>query len=124
MFRFSTHLLDDLFQFGGHFGKRMTAEGHRAVGLFADGEVDLAEAGVFVRVIVAKMRAPAFFAFDSAASDRFGDDEEIVEIEGGVPAGVVFAMASDADFASAFAKFFNLAKCSLHLVFFADDADE
>ena len=55
--------------------------------------------GVLVRKIVTEMPAPAFFAFEGRTRDGFGNGEQVIQVERGVPAGIVFAMAGDGDLA-------------------------
>jgi hypothetical protein len=60
----SFHLLDDLLQLPRHLRDRQPPHFHRAVGLFAQGDVDLAERRVLIRVVVAELRAAAFLSLE------------------------------------------------------------
>ena len=98
---FSFHLLDDLFQFFRHSGIGLAAQLHRAVRAFADDDVHLAGCGILVRKILAEMAAAAFLAVDGRARDGLGNREQMLQIDRGVPAGIVFAVAVDGDLVAA-----------------------
>ena len=57
-----------------------------------------AAAGILVREILAEMAAAAFLAVQSRNGDGLGNREQMFQINGRVPAGVVFAMALHGDF--------------------------
>ena len=52
---------------------------------------------VFLGIIVAKLRAATFFSFQRRARDRFGNGQQIFQVERGVPAGIEIAITGDAD---------------------------
>ncbi len=51
---------------------------------------------VLLRIVVAEVRAAAFLALERRAGDDLGNRQQIVQIEGRVPAGVVLAIPGDA----------------------------
>ena len=64
-------------------------------------DVERAELRDLVRVVVAEVAAAALLALDRRARDRLGHGQQVVQIERRVPAGVVLAVAGDADAAAA-----------------------
>ena len=48
-------------------------------------------------IVLAEVSAAALLALDGAARDRLGDRQQVVQVQRRVPAGVVFAVAADAD---------------------------
>ncbi len=70
------------------------------------------------------MAAAALAALDGAAGDGLGDGEQVLEIERGVPAGVVFAVAIDGDFRRRLLELLNLLQRAGHFILAAHDADE
>ena len=67
------------------------------------GDVERRELVALVREVLAEVAAAALLALDRRARDRLRDVEQVAQIEAGVPAGVVFAMAVDADLRRALA---------------------
>src|SRR5262245_50335571 len=94
-------LLDDLLELSRHRRNRLARELHRAVCAFPNDEVERAELGRLLRVVLAEVGAAAFLALDGDGRDGLGDGQEIRQIDTGVPAVVVLAVAGDADFRSA-----------------------
>ncbi len=82
-----SHFLDNLFQLFRHFRKRFASYPHLAVSFF-DREIEFCEFRIFVRIIVAEMSAAAFFAFEGGKRDRFGNGQQVVQIERRMPAGI------------------------------------
>src|SRR5947209_10055096 len=70
------------------------------------------------------MPPAAFAPLDRGASDRLRYEQEVWEIERGMPAGVVFAMAADAHPARSVAQRLESRERALHFRFVSDDADE
>ena len=60
-----------------------------------------AHLSLFLGIVVAEMGAAAFLAVDGGAGDDLRDGQQVVQIERGVPAVVVFAIAGDAGFGGA-----------------------
>src|SRR5262249_41674600 len=89
----SSLLLDDLFKLSRQVRNLLAHHLHRAVPAAADNDVQFTKTFDFVRIVLAKMAAAALFSFDRSASDRFGNRQEIGQIQGGVPTGVVFTIA-------------------------------
>ena len=87
------HLLDDLFQFLRHARNRLAAQLHRAIRALLDDDVSPSRPRRFIREIFAEVAAAAFLAVERGAGDGLGDGEEMLEIERGVPAGIIFAVA-------------------------------
>ena len=66
----------------------------------ADDHVDLGEApALLLGIVVAELAAAALLAQQAGPGDRLGDGQQVVQVEGGVPAGVVLAVADRADLA-------------------------
>ena len=55
--------------------------------------VQLAEPRILVRIVVAEVPAPALLASEGGEGDGFGNRQQVVQVEGRVPARVVFAVA-------------------------------
>src|SRR5205814_2199417 len=85
-------LLDDLLEVGGDWGKGLADEVHLAAGVLAEDDVELGVVVGLIGVDVAELGTPGFFAFDGGSCGGFGDGEEVAEVDGGVPAGVVLAV--------------------------------
>ena len=49
------------------------------------------------RIVLAELRAAAFLSFQSRERHRFGNGQQILQIERGVPAGIEFAISRHAD---------------------------
>ena len=75
-------------------------------------------------MVVPEMAAAALATLDRRARDRLRHGEQVVEIEGGVPAGVVLAMSADADAARERAQPRQTFERPLHLRLGAHDADQ
>src|SRR5882762_10394106 len=88
------HLLYHLFEFGRHFRNRLTINLHRSVGIFSYSNVDLAEGWVLRGMVIAELGAAALFSLYSRTGHRFGYRQQVGKIERGVPARVVFPVAS------------------------------
>src|SRR6266516_1659854 len=70
------------------------------------------------------MPAAALLSRKRRSRDRLGDDEQIVEIERGMPTGVVFAIAADRHIRRAPLERFDARQRLLHLALRAHDTDE
>src|SRR5262245_21126947 len=90
-------LLDDVLQVVGYGWKRHSRQLQFAVRSLLDHDVHGAELGDLVGAIFTEVAAAALPAFDSRSSDRFGHGQQVAQIEGRVPAGVILAMSGDAD---------------------------
>src|SRR5262249_8364936 len=117
-------LLDDLLQIVGHLGKRLAPELHAPVGSLLAHQVELAGRRILVGVIVAEVRAAAFLALDRAARDGLGAGQKVPQIERRVPAGVVLAIALDADRLGALLETLDGLERAHHLLLAAHDADQ
>src|SRR5262245_12863758 len=117
-------LLDDLFQLCGHFRNLLSQYLHLTVSTPAHDNVRLAETLDLFRIVLAKMATAAFFSLDSGAGDRFGDDKEIPQIEGSVPAGVVFTITIDGHLACTLSKRFDFVERSHHFRLCSHDTDK
>src|SRR4051812_23830497 len=94
---------------------------HRSISGFLDDEVERRVCGILVRIVITEMAAATFLALDRRSRDRLGDREQILEIERGVPARIVFAIAANSDAFRALAQSRDLVDGHLHLPFFAHD---
>ena len=94
---YSFHLLDHLFQIIRHFGQRLARTSIASVAFAPDIVFTLRTSRSLVRVIIAELRAAAFFSLHRRAGHRFRNREQILQIECGVPAGIEFAIAGNAD---------------------------
>src|SRR5580704_9886226 len=94
------HLFDNLLLLFGHGRQRIAPDLHRAVRSFVDYEVERSIGRVLLRIIITEMRATAFFAVSGRERNGLRDREQIVQVERGVPAWIVFAIAGDAHFTS------------------------
>src|SRR4051812_6022799 len=72
--------------------------------------------------VVARVAAAALLADECAPRDRFGDADEILEVERKVPAGVVDTRAGDARPRGARPQTLEARECFLELVAPSDDA--
>src|ERR1043165_2356057 len=115
---------DDLFEVVAEGGEGLADDLHLAVSVFADDVVEGAEVVGLVGEVFAELGAAGFLAFDGRAGDGFGDGEEVGQVEGGVPAGVVFADGGGAGFGGASLELGEAVEGAGHFVFLADDADE
>src|SRR5436190_24318340 len=88
-----THFLDDGFQFRWHFGDRYSSDLHRPVGCFFESEIKFCVFRVFARKIVAILSAAALLSLEGRPRDGLADDEKILEVECGVPAGIEINVA-------------------------------
>src|SRR5713226_4197252 len=88
------HLLYHLFEFRRHLGNWLTIDLHCSVGIFSYRNVDLAEGWILRRVVIAELCAATFFSLDSRTGHRFGHRQQVGKVERGVPARVVFPVAS------------------------------
>ena len=78
---------------------------------------------VLVRIIFPKLRAAAFFSFQRCARDCFGNGQQILQVERGVPAGVELTMSDNASAIRALPQLLQVLQRSLHFAFVAHDAD-
>ena len=117
-------LLDNLLLLFGHRRQRLAVDLHRAVRSLVDHEIERAVRRILLRIVVAEMRAAAFLALQGRERDGFGNREQIVQIERGVPAGIVFAIAADAHFAGALFQLRDPFQRALQLILAADDAHQ
>src|SRR5689334_17398543 len=91
------HLLDDLLKFRRHFWNGLAPDMHFASWPLADDDVARTELFVFGRKVVSEMRSPAFFSLERRPSHHFRDSEQVIQVDGRMPAGVVLAIAADAN---------------------------
>src|SRR5688572_16965242 len=86
-----------LFQLRRNLRTRDARDVDRAVGGALDHDVDGAELARLVRIILAEMAAAALLALDRRERDRLGHRQQVLHVQRRVPAGVVFAVARDAE---------------------------
>ena len=67
------------------------------VATLARDQIEGAVGLVFLGIVVAEVAAAALLPLERATRDRFRDRQQVVEVECGMPARVVLAMAADAD---------------------------
>ena len=77
-----------------------------------------------IRIIVAEVSAAAFLALDGGQRDGFGNRQQVAQIERGMPAGIVFAIAVAPRRWLPFFKLREAYQRALHLFFAAHDADQ
>src|SRR2546430_417371 len=70
------------------------------------------------------MRSPAFFSLQRRPGHHFRYGEQVVQVDGRMPAGVVFAMATDAGTRGTELKFLNALKRLKHFFFLANDTHQ
>ena len=92
--------------------------------LAPDDDVDLAEAVVGERIVVAGVPAAALLALDRAERHRLGHGQHRVQVERQVPARVELAAAAHADAPEALLEHGDLLQRLPQLALGADDADE
>ena len=115
-----------LFDGGEFIGHRLEGDAldaHRAV---LRARHDRVVPGVVIAlalVVLAEVGSSALAPVERAAGDRFGDHEQVVEVEGGVPAGVVLAVALGGGLLGAGLEFGEPVKGRGHIRLVADDAD-
>ena len=73
----------------------------------------LRKAIVLIWIIFAKLRAATFFSLQRGARDRFGNGQQIFQIERGVPAGIEFAIPIHANVSRALPKLLQLLRALL-----------
>src|SRR6185437_14506323 len=114
--------LDCLLQVVGHGAHRHALQFGASVAAAVDFEVHRAPGFVLMGEIVAEVAAAALLALAAGAGDQLGHGEQAVEIEGGVPAGVVLAVAADAGAGGALAEGGDAGEGLVHLGLGADNA--
>src|SRR5579885_1319862 len=118
------HLLDDLLQLLRHGSDWFARKLYFTIRTLSRHDVELTRFLALCREIVTKVCAAAFFSFQRCFGHDFRNRQQVPEIERGVPAGVVFAIAIDADLLAPRFQFANSFERLLHLLFGADDADQ
>src|SRR5260370_1522112 len=96
---------------------------HRSICSLPNDDADLAKGGVFVWIIVAELSPATFLAFQRGTGHGFRYSKEVHQVERGVPARVVFAVARHTDFSSALAKFLQPLQRARHFLAPAHHAD-
>src|SRR5690242_17289853 len=81
----SFHFLDDSFELWRHRRDRLLGETHFSIALLANDQVERAERWVLVREVIPEVPATTLLSRQGRSRDRFGYDEQIVEIERRVP---------------------------------------
>ena len=107
-----------------HPGNRRADDFHPAIRRFADDEIQRAERGVLVGIVLAKVASAAFATLDRRPGDGFRDRQQAVQIQSGVPAGVVLPMPADADAALARTQRIQAVERPLHLRLCSHDPDQ
>ena len=91
---------------------------------FCDHEVEGAELVRLGREVLAELRPPALLALDGGRRDGFGDGQQVAEVDRGVPAVVVFAVAADPGAPRARPQALEPVERLAHLRLAAHDADQ
>src|SRR6185437_7342019 len=91
------HLLDNGFELLRHRWNRLTRELHLAAGPFRQHEIEGSECRILVREVVAKVAATALLSLERRPRHRFRHGEQVLEVERGVPAGIVLAVSRHTD---------------------------
>ena len=114
-----------LLQLGGHLrDRRARRRPSRRRGPLRTMKLNVPKLRVLVRVVVAEVAAAALAPLDRRARDRLRDGQQVVQVERRVPAGVVLAMAADADAARRARAAGRDLERALHLGLVPHDADE
>src|SRR4030095_1116664 len=120
----SSLLLDHLFQLCGHIRNLLSHHLHLTVSTAPYDDVHLSETFDLFRIVLAKMTAATLLSLDRGASDRFRNNQEIRQIECGVPAGVVFTIAVYGYLACTLPKRLDFLDRSHHFCLRSHDADK
>jgi len=118
----SLHLLDDLLQLRGNLRDRPALDAHLSARTLLRHHVHPGERRIGRGKIVAEVRAPALLPLQRRAGHRLGDGDQVAQVEGGVPAGVVGAIAVDAHARGAIAQLCQVLHGLRHLALAAHDA--
>src|SRR5262249_43830048 len=76
----------------------------------------------FVRIIFAKLCTATFFSLDCGAGDRLRYSKEVLQIDCGMPPGIVFAIACNCSAIGSLFQLLQLAKRVLHFGFCSNDS--
>src|SRR6185295_17418712 len=117
-------LLDDLLQVVRHGRERDSRQLQVASAALLHHDVDRAELGHLVRVILAEVPATALLPLDRRSRDGLGYGQQVSQIERGMPAGVVLAMSADANARRPILELRDARQRVLHLAFGANNADQ
>src|SRR5437868_7767053 len=90
-------LLDDLLEFLRYRRNRQARDLHAAVRSPLRHDVERAEFGDLVRIILAEVSAAALFPLERRDGDRLGDVEQVADVDRRVPAGVILTVPFDTD---------------------------
>src|SRR5690348_11317595 len=118
------HLLDDLLKLRRHFWNGLAPDLHFASWSLTDHDIARTELVVLGGKVITEMRSPAFFSLERRPSHHFRDSEQVIQVDGRMPAGVVFAITS---YANAFAtdlEFSYAFQRLRHFFFRANDAHQ
>ena len=93
-------------------------------GVLLHHDVERAELGHLVGIVLAEVAAAAFLPLDGRARDRLGHRQQVPQVDRRVPAGVILAVAFDADARLPLVERRDLHERVLHLGLEADDAHQ
>src|ERR1700680_1798472 len=86
----SLHLLNDLLEFIRHRRYGFAAQLDLARGAFREHDVEAAVLIAFLGVVVPELRAAAFFSLQRGSRNHLRDNDQVLQIKGRMPPGVVF----------------------------------
>src|SRR5690348_2889920 len=93
----SPHLLDYLLQILSHCGNDLACELHFSTGAFSYYDVEATVLLFFAGKIIAEMRSAALFPVQRGSGNDFRYGQQVVQVECGVPACIVFPVSINAD---------------------------
>src|SRR5207248_2085884 len=92
----SFHFLDYGLELPRHRRNWLARDAHVSRAILLCDEVERSRRGIFLRKIVSEVSAATLFPLERRTRCRFGDDEQILQVERGVPARVVLTVATHA----------------------------
>src|SRR5205823_3927851 len=89
---FSFHFLDNRFQIIRHFWHLLQPNLYRAIRCLRNDGIYFGETLILLRIILAELRAAAFLSFQRRPGYRFGNGQQVFQIECGVPPWIELAI--------------------------------
>src|SRR5215472_10300588 len=91
----SFHLLYHLSEFCWHIRDGLPRKEHFSIRPLADTDIKMTHFRAFLGAVLAEMCTAALRARQRSTGDRLGNSQQIRQVEGGMPAAVVLAVAID-----------------------------